>query len=122
MIDNETKSGNVKPAKPEEKQENNTPKKTDSSSSSRPPRKSMRGNTRRSDKRKFFMKKKVCYFCKNKDAVIDYKDVNLMRRFISESGKITPRRFSGTCARHQRKLSTEIKRARQMALIPYIDK
>lgn len=73
-------------------------------------------------KRKFFMKKKVCFFCKNKEAVIDYKDVNMMRRFIAESGKIVPRRFSGTCAKHQRKLSTEIKKARQMALIPYSDR
>lgn len=86
----------------------------------RPPRSSRPSGSR--SKRKFFMKKKVCFFCKNKEAVIDYKDVNLMRRFIAESGKIVPRRFSGTCAKHQRKLSTEIKKARQMALIPYTDR
>ncbi len=92
-------------------------------SSGHSPRKNFRGaNTRRPDKRKFFLKKKVCFFCKNKETNIDYKDVNLMRRFVAESGKITPRRFSGTCAKHQRKLSTEIKKARQMALIPYTDR
>ncbi|MCF7918919.1 MAG: 30S ribosomal protein S18 [Candidatus Cloacimonetes bacterium] len=79
-------------------------------------------NRRGGEKRKFFMKKKICFFCKNKESVLDYKDVNLMKRFIAESGKIVPRRFSGTCAKHQRKLSTEIKKARQMALIPYTDR
>lgn len=75
-----------------------------------------------SPRKSFFFKKRVCFFCKNKDAVIDYKDVGLMKRFISESGKISPRRFTGTCAKHQRKLATEIKKARQMALIPYTDR
>jgi small subunit ribosomal protein S18 len=70
----------------------------------------------------FYFKKKVCYFCKNKDAEIDYKDVGLMKRFIAESFKISPRRFTGTCAKHQRKLVKEIKKARQMALIPYLEK
>ena len=73
-------------------------------------------------KKNFFLKKKVCFFCKNKESVIDYKDVSLMKRFISESGKISPRRFTGTCAKHQRKLATEIKKARQMALIHFTDK
>jgi len=75
-----------------------------------------------SPRKNYFFKKRVCFFCKNKDAVIDYKDVGLMKRFISESGKISPRRFTGTCAKHQRKLATEIKKARQMALIPYTDR
>jgi small subunit ribosomal protein S18 len=78
-----------------------------------------RGN--RSSKN-FFFKKKVCFFCKNKKAEADYKDVGLMKRFISESFKISPRRFTGTCAKHQRRLIKEIKKARQMALIPYLDK
>lgn len=69
-----------------------------------------------------FFRKKVCFFCKNKEVAIDYKDVNLMKRFVAESGKISPRRFTGTCAKHQRKLSVEIKKARQMALIPFTDK
>jgi len=71
---------------------------------------------------KFLFKKKVCFFCKNKDTVIDYKDVGLLKRFISESGKITPKRFTGACTKHQRKIAVEIKKARQMALIQYTDK
>jgi small subunit ribosomal protein S18 len=63
---------------------------------------------------------KVCYFTKNKIKHIDYKDVELLKRFISPSGKITPRRISGTCAKHQRQLAIAIKRARYMALLPYI--
>ncbi|MBN1327739.1 MAG: 30S ribosomal protein S18 [Candidatus Cloacimonetes bacterium] len=77
---------------------------------------------RQGGKNKFFFRKKVCFFCKNRDVSIDYKDVNLMRRFISESGKISPRRFTGTCAKHQRRLVVEIKKARQMALISYTEK
>jgi small subunit ribosomal protein S18 len=122
MIENETNKEAVVPASKPEPQDTERKKRPEDSSSGRPPRKNFRSNTRRTDKRKFFMKKKVCFFCKNKEAVIDYKDVSMMRRFIAESGKITPRRFSGTCAKHQRKLSTEIKKARQMALIPYTDK
>ncbi len=80
-----------------------------------------RSGSRFSNKR-FIFKKKVCFFCKNKKVEIDYKDVSLMKRFVSVNGKITPRRFSGTCAKHQRKLVTEIKKARQMALIPFIEK
>ncbi|MDD2433681.1 MAG: 30S ribosomal protein S18 [Bacilli bacterium] len=64
-------------------------------------------------------RKKVCLFCKNKITYIDYKDVELLKRFVSASGKISPRRVTGTCAKHQRELATAIKRARQMALLPY---
>ena len=63
--------------------------------------------------------KKVCYFTKNKITYIDYKDVARLRRFISERGKILPRRMKGTCAQHQRELAVAIKRAREMALLPY---
>ena len=59
--------------------------------------------------------RKVCYFTKNKIEYIDYKDVELLKRFISPNGKITPRRVTGTSAKYQRMLSTAIKRARQMA-------
>ncbi|MGL5979080.1 MAG: 30S ribosomal protein S18 [Erysipelotrichaceae bacterium] len=65
-------------------------------------------------------RKKVCFFCKNKVETIDYKDTELLKRFISANGKIIPRRVTGTCAKHQRELATAIKRARQMALIPYV--
>ena len=63
---------------------------------------------------------KVCYFAKNKIDHIDYKDVELLKKFISPSGKITPRRISGTCAKHQRELARAIKNARFMALLPCI--
>lgn len=65
-------------------------------------------------------KKKVCAFCVDKSMVIDYKDVNKLKRFIAENGKILPRRQTGTCAKHQRELAEAIKLARQMALLPYI--
>ena len=65
-------------------------------------------------------RKKVCIFCADKVDFIDYKDSAKLRKFISERGKILPRRISGTCAVHQRDLNTAIKRARQVALLPYI--
>lgn len=64
-------------------------------------------------------KKKVCAFCVEKAEEIDYKDVAKLRRYITEKGKIIPRRTSGVCAEHQRALSTAIKRARVMALLPF---
>jgi len=79
-------------------------------------------SNRKFNKKRFHFKKKVCFFCKNEDVEIDYIDVGLMKRFVAESGKISPRRFTGTCAKHQRKLSAEIKKARQMALLKYTDK
>ncbi len=66
-------------------------------------------------------RKKVCYFTKNKIEYIDYKDVELLKRFISQNGKIIPRRVTGTKAKYQRMLATAIKRARQMALLPYVE-
>ena len=65
-------------------------------------------------------KKKVCLFCAEKVDAIDYKDVVKLRKFVSERSKILPRRVSGACAKHQRALNTAIKRARQMALLPYV--
>lgn len=64
-------------------------------------------------------RRKVCQFCQNKDSKIDYKDVKKLQRYLSERGKILPRRVTGTCAKHQRKLTIEIKRARVMALLPF---
>ena len=64
-------------------------------------------------------KKKVCVFCVDKVEHIDYKDVAKLRRFVSERGKILPRRVTGNCAKHQRQLTTAIKRARHIALLPY---
>jgi len=65
-------------------------------------------------------RKKVCIFCADKVDFIDYKDSAKLRKFISERGKILPRRISGTCSQHQRELNTAIKRARQVALLPYV--
>lgn len=70
-------------------------------------------------KGKAFFRKKVCRFCTQK-AKIDYKEPDSLRRFITERGKILPRRITGTCAKHQRKLALEIKRARALALLPYV--
>jgi small subunit ribosomal protein S18 len=65
-------------------------------------------------------RKKVCVFCADPNQVIDYKDANLVRKYISERGKILPRRITGNCAKHQRALTVAVKRARQIALIPYV--
>lgn len=65
-------------------------------------------------------RKKVCTFCVDKNAKIDYKDVAKLRRFVSERGKIVPRRVTGTCAQHQREITTAVKRARHLALLPYV--
>ncbi|HEX9745701.1 MAG TPA: 30S ribosomal protein S18 [bacterium] len=64
-------------------------------------------------------RRKVCYFCANPEILIDYKNIDLMRRFISDRGKIQPRRRSGTCPRHQRDIARHIKKAREIAIIPY---
>ena len=76
------------------------------------------------DKKKFFKhsknKKKVCAFCEDKNLkFIDYKDVNRLRKYVTEKGKIISSRQTGTCARHQRELTTAIKRARNIALLPF---
>ena len=75
-----------------------------------------RGNGRPNRK----SRKKVCAFCVDKVESIDYKDTQKLRKFTSDRAKILPRRVTGTCARHQRELTTAIKRARQVALLPYV--
>ena len=70
-------------------------------------------------KKKFFRRRKVCPFCADKALNIDYKDPSVLARFITERGKVVPRRISGTCAKHQRRLSLAIKRARIVALLPF---
>ena len=65
-------------------------------------------------------RKKVCVFCGKENNEIDYKDVNKLRRYVSERGKILPRRITGNCAKHQRALTVAIKRARHIALMPYV--
>jgi small subunit ribosomal protein S18 len=74
---------------------------------------------RRRTGRKMFSRHKVCRFCADKELEIDYKDAKTLRIFLTERSKIIPRRISGNCARHQRKLTTEIKRSRHLALLSY---
>ena len=81
----------------------NKAEKTDSSMKRRAPRR----------------RKKVCVFCGKENNEIDYKDVNKLKRYVSERGKILPRRITGNCAKHQRALTVAIKRARHIALMPY---
>lgn len=71
------------------------------------------------DRRKFIPRKKFCRFCADAKLVIDYKKPHFLKQYVSERGKILPRRLSGTCAKHQREISIAIKRARQLALLPY---
>ncbi len=73
----------------------------------------------RDERKKRFYRKKVCRFCVDGIKEIDYKDVKRLRNYITERGKIVPRRISGTCARHQRQLARAIKRARILALLPF---
>jgi len=77
------------------------------------------GEERAPRKGKMFFRKKVCRFCTQK-AKIDYKDADGLRRYTTERGKILPRRITGTCAKHQRRLALEIKRARALAMLPYV--
>ena len=78
------------------------------------------GEKGQGQRRTLFRRRKVCKFCADKIDDINYKDVKLIGPFVPERGKILPRRISGTCAMHQRKLQTAIKRARQLALVPYV--
>ncbi|MGC9323727.1 MAG: 30S ribosomal protein S18 [Desulfomonilia bacterium] len=70
-------------------------------------------------RQKPYYKRKTCRFCEDKNLPIDYKAAHILKDFITERGKILPRRITGTCSRHQKKLTTEIKRARLMALLPF---
>ena len=65
-------------------------------------------------------RKKVCVFCADENQKIDYKDANLVRKYISERGKILPRRITGNCSKHQRALTLAVKRARHLAILPYV--
>ncbi len=79
------------------------------------------GAEREFKKRPIRRRKKVCIFCAEKEYTgVDYKDVNKLKKFVSERGKILPRRISGNCAKHQRALTVAVKRARQLALLPYV--
>lgn len=69
--------------------------------------------------RRYYTRPRVCQFCTDRNAVIDYKQVDILRRYITDDGKIRPRRQTGACARHQRELTRAIKRARHLALLPF---
>ena len=77
-------------------------------------------NDRKGKKRRVFHRRKVCRFCADSNLVIEYKDPKSLKYFITERGKILPRRISGSCAKHQRSLTHAIKRARTIALLPYV--
>ena len=79
-----------------------------------------KGDKKDGQRRPMFRRRKVCKFCADKIDDINYKDVKLLGPFVPERGKVLPRRISGTCAMHQRKLQVAIKRARQIALLPYV--
>ncbi len=70
--------------------------------------------------KKVFSRRRVCRFCTDKELTIDYKDPKVLKNFVTERGKIIPRRIYGTCAKHQRELNEAVKRARQLALLPYM--
>lgn len=86
----------------------------------RGPRRGGPGGPGGGKKKFFYRRKRVCKFCVEKIEYIDYKDMKMLQQFIPERGKILPRRISGTCALHQRKLQNAIKRARIMALLPFV--
>ena len=76
-----------------------------------------RGGSR--GRRSYYSRPRTCIFCSDKEQKIDYKNVDLLRRYVHEDGKIRPRRQSGNCAKHQRKIAISIKRARHLALLPF---
>jgi small subunit ribosomal protein S18 len=79
-------------------------------------------NMEQGQDRRYYARPKICQFCADKHLAIDYKQADVLRRFVTEEGKIRPRRQTGTCAKHQRVLATAIKRARQIALLPFTGK
>ena len=95
-----------------EERQSNSPSGERGEQSERRERRSFGGRGR-------FQRRRVCAFCADKVEKIDYKDVNTLRRFISDQGQIDSRRRTGTCARHQRRLTLAVKRARFLALLPY---
>lgn len=85
-------------------------------------RRPQQGATEGGGDRRFFAKPKFCQFCADKTLIIDYKKTDLLRRYITEDGKIRPRRQTGACARHQRVVAAAVKQARQIALLPFVGK
>ncbi|MBZ5548133.1 MAG: 30S ribosomal protein S18 [Acidobacteriia bacterium] len=111
-------SGETRPAERSERPER-TDRPERSDRGSRGPRPGGGPGGSREGGRKYFRRKKVCKFCVEKIEAINYKDVRLLAGFVAESGKIVPRRLTGVCTPHQRRLSTAIKQARNIALLPF---
>jgi small subunit ribosomal protein S18 len=82
-------------------------------------RRDVRGR-RRGQRQRFSRRRKTCFFCDENISIVDYKQADVLRRFLTDRGKIRPRRQTGTCAKHQRQLSLAIKRARHLALLPFV--
>ncbi len=82
------------------------------------------GEIKSQSTRRNFLKprRKVCYFCANPSVEMNYKNVDLLKRFVSDKGKILPRRVTGVCAKHQRRVAQAVKRAREIALLPFVVK
>ena len=79
----------------------------------------MRKRQNKNRRKKTFQRHKICRFCADSSLTIDYKDYATLRHFVTERGKIVPRRISGNCARHQRKITSAVKRARNISLLPF---
>ena len=107
-----------RPAPTDRPERPDRPDRPDSRGDRRGPRPGGPGGGREGG-RKYFRRKKVCKFCVEKIEAINYKDVRLLAQFVAESGKIVPRRLTGVCTPHQRRLSTAIKQARNIALLPF---
>jgi len=103
--------------RPVERSSDSRPERSDRDRGPRGPRPGGPGG--REGGRKYFRRKKVCKFCTEKIEAINYKDVRLLAGFVAESGKIVPRRLTGVCTPHQRRLSAAIKQARNIALLPF---
>ena len=113
----EATGGESRPAERSERPSSDRPERSDRGP--RGPRPGGGPGGPREGGRKFFRRKKVCKFCVEKIEAINYKDVRLLAQFVAESGKIVPRRLTGVCTPHQRRLSTAIKQARNIALLPF---
>jgi small subunit ribosomal protein S18 len=85
-----------------------------------PPQSKQQSGRRRPSANTGPIRRKSCYFCKEKIEEVDYKNYNQLRRYVSEKGKIRSRRITGACRRHQEQIATAVKRAREMALLPYV--
>jgi len=95
------------------------PSRSSERSSDRPRERDSRNSKGPDKRRRFQVRKKVCRFCVDKTPFIDYKDVKTLRFFLTERGKILPRRISGNCARHQREVTVAVQRCRNIALVPF---